>query len=173
MIERTYTTQTEENTMNEYEVMIEEMVKNADVTKTSPEALAKSFLRVVNTDSDHIDDIFDIAGMPDYDDVYDETDGDIGDALPKYLEAIFAKCLNVPTAENSSVIIDEAPSKPDNNDIVKLWLVVEEDEKIWGTSVCSCHVTKTDAESTCNDTNQFVDWVSISWSKLESLNPNK
>ena len=53
---------------------------------------------------------------------------------------------------------------------VRLWVVVEEDRGM-GATVRSCHVAEEEANKERSG-HEFVEWVEIPWSRLETLKPN-
>jgi len=55
--------------------------------------------------------------------------------------------------------------------LVRLWLVVEEDRGM-GTTVCSGHATEAEAKAGRASVHEYVEWVDIPWSRLETLKPN-
>jgi hypothetical protein len=55
--------------------------------------------------------------------------------------------------------------------LVRLWLVVEGDRGM-GATVCAGYATEDEAISAASGGHEYVEWVDIPWSRLESLKPN-
>jgi hypothetical protein len=54
---------------------------------------------------------------------------------------------------------------------VRLWLVVGKNRGM-GATVCSGHATEEEATAAAQGGHEYVEWVDIPWSVLESLKPN-